>query len=286
METIVLGSGGCQIIPRPCCQCKICKEARKKGRPYERLGPSFFIKDANILIDTPEEISIQLNRENINQVDHIFYTHWHPDHTAGKRLIEQLYLNWYFLKGDRIIKVYLPGKVYDDVMAINNKFGSDFEYFEKKRKLIKIIKLKDQESVKIKGIKVTPIMVDNIDQENVAIYLFEERGKKLIYAICDMISFPVKVKLLKNADILIIQTPFLEGKIKYGLVLDNKHILRRDFYSFEEIFSIASELKIKRIIFSHIEEIWHKSYDDFKKLAKKYQTKNVEFAFDGMKIKL
>jgi len=283
MKSIILGSGGCQIIPRPCCQCKICKEARKKGRPYERLGPALFIDDANILVDTPEEISVSLNKDNIKQVDHVFYTHWHPDHTAGMRVFEQLYLDWYKLKGEKIINVYFPGKVYDDIMVIKNKYGSNFDYFLK-RKLIKIIKIKDNQDIKIKNVIVTPIRVDNIDKENVYIYLFQEDNKKMIYAICDMINFPVENKKLINSNILIIQTPFLDGPIKESMIVGRDHFLRKDFYTEEEIFDIVDKLKIKSIIFSHIEELWGRSYDDFLKLENEYQ--NIKFAYDGMKIKL
>jgi len=53
----------------------VCREARKKGVPYSRSGPSMFLKDVNVLFDTPEDIAVQLNRENIKQVDAIFYTH-------------------------------------------------------------------------------------------------------------------------------------------------------------------------------------------------------------------
>ncbi|MHA1582131.1 MAG: hypothetical protein ACTSYM_06535 [Candidatus Baldrarchaeia archaeon] len=51
----------------------MCKEARKKGVPYSRSGPSMLLKDVNILFDTPEDIAVQLNRENIKQINAIFY---------------------------------------------------------------------------------------------------------------------------------------------------------------------------------------------------------------------
>ena len=41
------------VIPKPLCQCRICREARRKGVPYARAGPSAFLHDINLLIDTP-----------------------------------------------------------------------------------------------------------------------------------------------------------------------------------------------------------------------------------------
>ena len=51
MELTILGSGGCMVIPKPLCQCRICEEARTKGTPYARTGPSAFIHDAGSFQD-------------------------------------------------------------------------------------------------------------------------------------------------------------------------------------------------------------------------------------------
>jgi phosphoribosyl 1,2-cyclic phosphate phosphodiesterase len=75
MELTILGSGGATTIPRPGCGCRVCSEARVRGNPYSRSGPSMFIKGVNLLFDTPEEIASQLNRERISAIDYIFYTH-------------------------------------------------------------------------------------------------------------------------------------------------------------------------------------------------------------------
>ena len=88
MEIIILGSGGCVSTPRACCNCRVCTEAREKGFPYARTGCSLFIEDANILIDTPEDINTALNNARIQKVEHILYSHCDPDHTMGMRVIE------------------------------------------------------------------------------------------------------------------------------------------------------------------------------------------------------
>ena len=68
------------VIPKPLCQCKICREAREKGVPYARGGPSAFLHDINLLIDTPAEIITQLNRSSISNMDYLMFTHLDPDH--------------------------------------------------------------------------------------------------------------------------------------------------------------------------------------------------------------
>src|SRR5262245_20484649 len=89
MRIEVLGSGGAIIVPRALCPCRVCEEARQKNTvPFVRYGPSLFLHDINMLIDTPEEISVQLNRSRITKVEAALYSHWHPDHTAGMRIWE------------------------------------------------------------------------------------------------------------------------------------------------------------------------------------------------------
>jgi hypothetical protein len=44
MKWTILGSGGCTVIPKPLCQCRVCREAKEKGIPYARSGPSAFLR--------------------------------------------------------------------------------------------------------------------------------------------------------------------------------------------------------------------------------------------------
>ena len=72
------------VIPKPLCRCTVCEEAREKGVPYARTGPSAFIHDENILIDTPAETALQLNRSRIDQINCLMFTHleeyWNRSH--------------------------------------------------------------------------------------------------------------------------------------------------------------------------------------------------------------
>ncbi len=82
------------VIPKPLWQCRICQEARKKGVPYTRAGPSAFLHDINLLIDTPAEIIGLLNRSPVRRVDYLAFTHLDPDHVEGFRVVEQIALDF------------------------------------------------------------------------------------------------------------------------------------------------------------------------------------------------
>src|SRR5690606_33412518 len=68
MQIEFLGSGGALPTPRVGCQCRVCTEARAKGVPYSRGGPSVFVHGPDLLIDTPEEIRDLLNRSRVTRI--------------------------------------------------------------------------------------------------------------------------------------------------------------------------------------------------------------------------
>src|SRR3712207_1610565 len=152
MKFKFLGTGGSIRIPRACCNCNICIEARKKGGPYKRLGQSLFLYDEAILFDTPEDINEELNTYNIPYVKNIFYSHWHPDHTLGCRIIEVLNKNKV-----NLLNVFMPE---ENIEHFLNKKNPIFSYFEESGycKIIKsnkpqlfnnltILRIKDRKSV-------------------------------------------------------------------------------------------------------------------------------------------
>ena len=66
MEIEILGSG-VHYHTCPRMQVQVCVEAREKGIPYSRTGPSIFLHGPDVLIDTPEEIKEQINRSRIQR---------------------------------------------------------------------------------------------------------------------------------------------------------------------------------------------------------------------------
>lgn len=134
MKIKIIGSGGCVSTPRPCCDCKVCREAREKGFPYARTGCSLFIERANVLIDTPEDVNYALNNANVGQVDYILYSHIDPDHTMGMRVVEQLRLDWLKVsvgeKNENPICVATLPTILTNLRAQGTKYGSALDYYE------------------------------------------------------------------------------------------------------------------------------------------------------------
>src|SRR3954454_21051499 len=73
---IFLGSGTSTGVPVIGCDCQVCTSGDPRN---QRTRPSVLIQNpaANVLIDTPPEMRLQLLREKVGRVHAIIYTHYH-----------------------------------------------------------------------------------------------------------------------------------------------------------------------------------------------------------------
>ncbi|ADL68086.1 conserved hypothetical protein [Thermoanaerobacterium thermosaccharolyticum DSM 571] len=276
MKFIILGSGGCTAIPRPLCKCKICKEAREKGKPYSRFGCSLFLDDLKLLVDTPEDIVHALNYANIQQVNSVLFSHIDPDHTLGMRVFEHMRLDWLQISEGKEcsnpIDVFAMDHVMSDVNSIGSKFGSYLDYYENIRNIIKRKVVSD--FVYLDDIKITFIKANSA-----TVFVFEQGKRKAIYAPCDVKPFPNN-DIFTDTDIMIIGNTVIGEILKDGFILEENNSLRNELFSMNEIEQLKNDYGIKKVIITHIEEDWGKSYDDYLELQKQY--KDIVFAYDGM----
>ncbi|GAB6170502.1 metallo-hydrolase/oxidoreductase [Clostridium carnis] len=277
----ILGSGGCTSIPKAGCRCNICSEARIKGEPYKRTGSSLYIENFKILIDTPEDINYQLNKYNIFDINILLYSHWDPDHTLGLRVIEQLKLSWldYFRNihcKDPIKIIGLP-EVISDINNIKNKFGSFLDYYYSHN----LCTINSLEHIEVNSLNITlvPIKSSGISTA----FIFENYNSKLIYAPCDNKPFPNDDRFL-NADIAILGGFIPKENFNNNTYIPLGNKIYDAMFTIDEIIEIKNKYNFKKIILTHLEENWGKSFDDYLELEKDLQKHNIFFAFDGMEI--
>lgn len=280
MKFIVLGSGGCVALPKPLCKCKVCIEAREKGKPYSRFGCSLFLEDLNLLVDTPEDIVHALNYADIQGVDSVLYSHIDPDHTLGMRIFEHLRLSWLEISEGKEclnpISVFAQDEVMSDINSIGSKLGSYLDYYENTRNIIKRYVVED--SIFLNDIKLSFIKADYS-----TIFVFEQDEKKVIYAPCDVKPFPNN-DIFKDADIMIIGNTIVGEVLKDDYILDEGNSLRDVLFTMNEIEQLKAKYNIEKVIITHLEEDWGKSYDDYLELQKQYD--NIIFAYDGLVFEL
>lgn len=284
MQIEILGSGGAFPTPRPGCHCEVCDEARAKGVPYARSGPSTFIHGANILFDTPEEIREQLNRSGIDQVDACFYSHWHPDHVMGRRVFEPL--NWDIREWPyrlRHTDVFLPEQVAADFDTYLG--GSEHLAYLEDVGVIRIHVVADGQSVDIEGVTVTPF---RLAERYVYAFLVEDGDTRVLIAPDELVGWS-SPEHLAGVGLAILPMGICEhDPITGERQIDEEHPLLRDEMRFPETLDVVRSLRPKRAVLSHIEEEDDLGPDRFGQLAARLQRDGlpITFAFDTMRIEV
>lgn len=240
MKLTIVGSGGTIPTPRPFCQCSTCKKARKYGEPYKRNSSSIYINDIFTLIDCPEDIGDSLNRRNIERVDNLFITHWHPDHTFGLRPLLESSYNFVTKKPDKQINIFIPKKVYE---TLKQRFPT-IEYLLNVQKTGKLMLIEDGDEIKIGNMAII-VVGFNGKNSDIYSYLIKEKNKQILYAPCDTIGFKRKIY---DLDLLINECGiFSYKKIKTEI-------------SFPTLMKKIKSLRVKKTILTHIAEIEIKSW--------------------------
>ncbi len=278
MNLTILGSGGCMVIPKPLCQCRICRQARERGVPYARAGPSAFLHDINLLIDTPAEISLLLNRCRIRHIDYLTFTHLDPDHVEGFRVIEQIALDFRTWQAypEKQTCLLIPRQLLERLRNIQSQYGPVVDFYVQ-RGFIRLLPFED--SIRIETVIIDAVPVDR-GKQTAFVYVFQKDGRKIVYAPCDLKPFPDNHPEVQCPDLLIIQPGIFETGLKHRFKYPADHKSRTTLYTLEQTIEVAERIEAKKILFVHLEEYWNRSYDDYCGL----ESDATKFAYDGMQV--
>jgi phosphoribosyl 1,2-cyclic phosphate phosphodiesterase len=270
------------VIPKPLCQCRICREARKKGIPYARTGPAAFLHDINLLIDTPAEIISQLNRASIRRINYLAFSHLDPDHVEGFRVVEQIALDfrtWRAYPQNQVC-LLLPEQLSGRLRKLGSQYGPVVDFYQESG-FLKLELFRDK--IQVEDVQITAIPVDRGSQI-AFVHVFEKSGRKVVYAPCDIKPFPEYRDKVYDADVLIIQPGIFEEGLKHGFKYPAGHISRKTLYTFEQTLALAARLRARKTVFVHLEEYWNRSYNDYRLLEAGYP--KIRFAYDGMQLRV
>jgi len=280
MELVFLGTRGAATNPKDGCLCPVCQEARHKGRRFVRNGPSVFLTGVSVLFDTPEDVDKSLEREGIHEARHLVYTHWHPDHTGGRRVLEQLNMDWLDPKGRRVTDVWLPSWVREDFRK-RHGLEDNLEYFERAG-IARIHEVGEGEPFQLDGVSVRAF---RMTQPGLTAYVLERESRRLVFALDDAKDWKPSTDFLEP-DLLVLETGWFERDPKGRVIVPLGHSIRNEEASFEETLEIIDRINPRKAILTHIEQLWARSYDDYLELEKNYHEYKLQFAYDGLRVKL
>ncbi len=258
MEITILGTGTSVGIPSlgPLGWGKCDPKNPKNKR--QRCAAVIQEKETTILIDAGPDIKNQLIDNQIKKIDAVLITHEHSDHVAGL---------------DELRAFYFPNK--NKINLFTHKRTADylkkkFEYLFKKDKNsqsyfeppLMLNEIKYLNKFKLGSFEIMPIKQNHGVMDSLG-FVFNNK-----FAYCtDVVNFPDKsFSHLHNLDTLI-----LEG------LRDYPHVAHAHF---ELAFKWISLLKPKKTYLTHFSP--ESDHDYVKKLC----PKNVEPAYDGLKINI
>ena len=254
-------------------------EAARAGSRDARMGPSVFVHGPDVLIDTPEESRLQLARSGVSSIGAALYSHWHPDHTAGRRVWE---MNFDFRGWPREAKrttctpVYLPQQVARDFEAYLG-LADQFRYLEHLG-VVRIHEVADGEAIELGGVHITSF---RLAEDYVYAFVFEDDGRRALIAMDELHGW-TPPRELGRFDVAFLTVGLFEHDPFTGeRLIHPEHPLLELEATYAETIEIVRALEADRCVLSHVEHMDGVTHDLLARLGRR---DGWEPAYDGMTI--
>jgi phosphoribosyl 1,2-cyclic phosphate phosphodiesterase len=283
MQIEFLGTGGAIATPIPGMLDQLNVKARTLGVPYSRFGPCLYIHGPELLIDTPEEARLALDRAGIMHVPNCIYSHWHPDHVLGRRIFE-LNRHWGIWPDQPFCsEVYLPQQVAIDARRHQGLYET--LSFHQSKGLVKIHELRDGESITLNRVRIEPFRL----AQDYAYGFILHQGRQRVLVIPDELYNWQPPAFTHGVDLAIVPTGVFEVNPRNGQRrIPPNHPIFESEATFAQTLTMLGQMKPARVIFTHIEAVDMIDHDELQVLgheltaAGKYG--EVTFAWDTLRV--
>lgn len=259
MEITFLGTGAGNGVPEFYCNCNVCREAQLIPKWRRTRSAITISENQTFLIDAPPELSSQLLRENICQVDYLLLTHAHHDHSAGLGDLE-IYSKYY-------MKTPLPAVMSHETMKQLEKSFPTLHSF------LDINTIEPGHTLKISNISLTAIAATHF--EGTLGYIIGNcLGNRIAYLPDTGPLSEISRKKLQKIEKLILDATF------YG-----ENWFPSEHHTLNEALSTAREVEAGELYLTHLSMHYSLPVTSKEIEAKiKAYGDNVFLAYDGMRI--
>ena len=278
-----LGTGGAIATPVPGLMDPLNVKARTLGVPYSRFGPCLYVHGPNLLIDTPEEARLALDRARIVHVPNCIYSHWHPDHVLGRRIFE-LNRDWgKWPDHPFCTQVYLPQQVAID--ARDHQGLYETLSFHQSKGLVHIHEMRDGETLTLNDVAITPF---RLAQDYAYGFLLTERDKRVLIVPDELYAWQPP-DFTHDVDLAILPTGVFETNPRTGQRrIPANHPIFESEATFRQTLQMVEQMRPKQVIFTHIEAVDMIDHDELQVLGEQLTASGkygeVSFAWDTLHV--
>lgn len=253
MKVTFLGTGTSQGVPVIGCSCEVCSSLDFRDKRL-RTSIHLDIDGISIIFDSGPDFRQQILRENITRLDALVFTHEHKDHTAGMDDIR----SFNFLQ-KKDIPVYARKNV---IEQLKREFA--YIFTEHKYPGIPSVDIHeiDNSPFHIGKTKIIPIEVTHFK-----LPVFGFRIKDFTYITDAKTISAAEKEKIKGSKTLVINALQIDEHISH-MTLD-------------EAIALAKEINAENTYFTHLS---HKMGTH--KKVEELLPKNIEIAYDGLKIEI
>src|SRR5438876_1138631 len=113
----------------------------------------------------------------------------------------------------------------------------------------------------------------------------ERESRRWVFALDDTKDWKPSTEF-SDPDLLVLETGWFERDPGGRVIVPPGHPIRNEEASFEETLDMIDRINPQKTVLTHIEQLWARSYEDYLELEKKHHGHKLQFAYDGLRIKL
>jgi phosphoribosyl 1,2-cyclic phosphate phosphodiesterase len=215
-----------------------------------------------LLIDTPEEARLALDRAGIAHAPNCIYSHWHPDHVLGRRIFE-LNRDWgKWPDTPFCTQVYLPQQVAVD--ARTHQGLHETLSFLQSKGLVNIHEMQDGDVLRLNGVSIEPF---RLAQDYAYGFMLRE-GQTRVLIVPDELFAWHPPAFTHQVDVAVLPTGVFEVNPRSGARrIPVHHPIFDSEATFDQTLRMIEVMRPARVFFTHVEAIDMLDHDELQVLA-------------------